>query len=94
MCCPRVLARFRPSAVRVRIRSRSPSARPHRTAIINRPVLVSVSARNSARDQNCPPASTMRLIYRQRRIISIFWKVFSGNREALARPAVVEAQSA
>jgi hypothetical protein len=38
------LARFWPSAVRVRIRSRSMSAKPPRTASISRPVLVKVSA--------------------------------------------------
>jgi hypothetical protein len=40
---PARFARSRPSAVRVRIRSRSTSARPPRTAIIKRPVLVPVS---------------------------------------------------
>jgi hypothetical protein len=44
--------------VRVRIRSRSTSAKPPRTAIISRPVLVAVSAHGSAGDRNCPPAST------------------------------------
>ena len=52
MCWPRFCARLRPSAVRVRIRSRSTSARPPRTAIINRPVLVPVSAHGSASDRN------------------------------------------
>jgi len=50
MRCPRFVARLRPSAVRVRIRSRSTSARPSRTAIISRPVLVLVSALGSAND--------------------------------------------
>ena len=59
MCCPRRLARSRPSAVRVRIRSRSTSARPPRTAIIRRPVLVPVSAHGSANERNCAPASTI-----------------------------------
>ena len=40
MCCPRRLARMRPSAVRVRIRSRSTSANPPSTAGISLPVLV------------------------------------------------------
>ena len=53
MCCPRFCARLRPSAVRVRIRSRSTSARPPRTTIISRPVLVSVSAQGSANERNC-----------------------------------------
>jgi hypothetical protein len=44
MCFPRALARLLPSAVRVRIRSRSTSARPPSTASIKRPVLVPVSA--------------------------------------------------
>ena len=61
MCWPRSLARARPSAVRVRIRSRSTSANPPRMAIISRPVLVDVSAHGSASDRNCAPASTMRL---------------------------------
>ena len=61
MCFPRALARLRPSAVRVQIRSRSTSARPPRTASINRPVLVPVSAHGSAKDRNCAFASTMRL---------------------------------
>jgi hypothetical protein len=60
-------ARLRPSAVRVRIRSRSTSAKPPRTAIISRPVLVAVSAHGSARDRNWPPASTMRLKARRSR---------------------------
>jgi len=50
-----------PSAVRVRIRSRSTSASPPNTASINRPVLVPVSAHGSAKDRNCALASTMRL---------------------------------
>jgi hypothetical protein len=48
-----------PSAVRVRIRSRSTSARPPKTAIIKRPVLVPVSAHGPARDPNCALASTI-----------------------------------
>ena len=59
MRCPRAFARLRPSAVRVRIRSRSTSASPPSTAIISRPVLVEVSAHGSASDRNCPPASTI-----------------------------------
>jgi hypothetical protein len=59
MCCPRAFARMRPSAVRVRIRSRSTSARPPSTAIIKRPVLVAVSVHGSASDRNCPLASTI-----------------------------------
>jgi hypothetical protein len=59
MRCPRFCARLRPSAVRVRIRSRSTSANPPRTAIIERPVLVPVSARGSASDRNCAFASTI-----------------------------------
>jgi hypothetical protein len=59
MCCPRATARLRPSAVRVRIRSRSTSANPPSTAIMRRPVLVAVSAHGSASDRNCPPASTI-----------------------------------
>ena len=61
VCCPRALTRLLPSAVRVRIRSRSTSARPPRTAIMRRPVLVAVSAHGSASERNCAPASTMRL---------------------------------
>ena len=59
MCWPRFCARLRSSAVRVRIRSRSTSARPPRTAIISRPVLVPVSAHGSARERNCALASTI-----------------------------------
>ncbi len=59
MCCPRFCARLRPSAVRVRIRSRSTPAKPPNTAIINRPVLVPVSAHGSASDRNCALASTI-----------------------------------
>jgi len=59
ICCPRALARLLPSAVRVRIRSRSTSAKPPNTASIKRPVLV--SAHSSATDRNCALASTMRL---------------------------------
>src|SRR5258706_11885836 len=47
MCCPWALARLLPSAVRVRIRSRSTSAKPPSTASIKRPVLVPVSAHGS-----------------------------------------------
>jgi hypothetical protein len=61
MCFPWALARFLPSTVRVRIRSRSTSARPPSTATIKRPVLVPVSAHGSANDRNCALASTMRL---------------------------------
>jgi hypothetical protein len=43
----------------MRIRSRSTSASPPRTAIISRPVLVAVSAHGSASDRNWPPASTI-----------------------------------
>ena len=57
MRCPRFAARLRPSAVRVRIKSRSTSAKPPRTAIIKRPVLVAVSAHGSASDRNCALAS-------------------------------------
>jgi hypothetical protein len=59
MRCPRFIARLRPSAVRVRIRSRSTSARPPRTAIIKRPVLVPVSAHGSATERNRALASTI-----------------------------------
>jgi hypothetical protein len=45
------------SAVRVRIRSRSTSAKPPRTAITSRPVLVPVSAHGSARERNCALAA-------------------------------------
>jgi hypothetical protein len=58
VCCPRALARLLPSAVRVRIRSRSTSARPPITAKHHRPVLVPVSAHGSANDRNCALAST------------------------------------
>ena len=51
MCFPRALARLLPSAVRVRIRSRSTSAKPPSTASISRPVLVPVSAHGSAKDR-------------------------------------------
>jgi hypothetical protein len=53
MCFPWALARLLPSAVRVRIRSRSTSASPLSTASIKRPVLVPVSAHGSAKDRNC-----------------------------------------
>jgi hypothetical protein len=43
----------------VRIRSRSTSANPPRTAIIKRPVLVPVSAHGSASDRNWASASTI-----------------------------------
>jgi len=52
-------ARLLPSAVRVRITSRSTSASPPRTAIISRPVLVAESAHGSASERHCPPASTI-----------------------------------
>src|SRR5215469_4390403 len=61
ICFPWALARLLPSAVRVRIRSRSTSASPPSTASIQRPVLVTVSAHGSAKDRNCALASTMRL---------------------------------
>jgi hypothetical protein len=61
MCFPWALARLLPSAVRVRIRSRSMSARPPRTASIKRPVLVPLSAHGSASERNCALASSMRL---------------------------------
>jgi hypothetical protein len=51
MGCPRAFARARPSALRVRIRSRSTSSSPRRTASIKRPVLVLVSAHGSAKDR-------------------------------------------
>src|SRR5690242_9197099 len=67
MCFPWALARFLPSAVRVRIRSRSTSASPPKTASIKRPVLVAVSAHGSAKDRNCAlvvhPASRIRLLW-------------------------------
>ena len=50
MCFPWALARLRPSAVRVRIRLRSTSAKPPRTASIKRPVLLLLSAHGSAFD--------------------------------------------
>jgi hypothetical protein len=59
MCCPRRFARSRPSAVRVRVRSRSTSAKPPSTASISRPVLVPVSAHGSANERNCTLASTL-----------------------------------
>jgi hypothetical protein len=61
MCFPRALARLLPSAVRVRIRSRSTSAKPPSTASISRLVLVPVSAHGSASERNCAFASAMRL---------------------------------
>jgi hypothetical protein len=51
---PRALARFHPSAVRARIRSRSNSASPPSTLSIKRPCAVVVSAHASARDRNPP----------------------------------------
>jgi len=57
--CPWALARLLPSAVRVRIRSRSTSASPPKTAIIKLPVLVPVSAHGSAGERNCASASTI-----------------------------------
>ena len=59
---PWALARLLPSAVRVRIRSRSTSARPPSTASIKRPVRVLVSAHGSASDRNSALASTIRLM--------------------------------
>jgi hypothetical protein len=56
---PWALARLRPSAVRVRIRSRSTSARPPNTASIKRPVLAPVSAHGSASGRNCAFASAI-----------------------------------
>jgi hypothetical protein len=61
MAFPWALARLLPSAVRVRIRSRSTSAKPPNTVSIKRPVLAPVSAHGSAKDRNCALASTMRL---------------------------------
>ena len=61
MAFPWALARVLPSAVRVRMRSRSTSASPPNTASIKRPVLVPVSAYGSAKERNCALASTMRL---------------------------------
>jgi hypothetical protein len=61
MRCPRFCARLRPLAVRVRMRSRSTSAKPPRTAIIKRVVLVTVSAHGLASERNCAVASTIRL---------------------------------
>jgi len=52
-CFPWALARLLPSAVRVRIRSRSTSASPPRTTSIKRPVLLVLSAHGSAKDRNC-----------------------------------------
>jgi hypothetical protein len=59
--CPRRFARLRSSAARVRIRSRSTSAKPPSTASISRPVLAPVSARGSKSERNCAFASTIRL---------------------------------
>ena len=61
MAFPWALARARPSAVRVRIRSRSTSARPPSTASIKRPVLLVLSAHGSASERHCALASTMHL---------------------------------
>jgi hypothetical protein len=66
MRCPRALARLRPSAVRMRIRSRATSASPLSTEIIKRPVLVAVSAHGSASDRNRPPLSTICLTMESR----------------------------
>jgi len=66
MRCPRFCAPLRLSAVRVRIRSRSTSANPPNTAIINRPVLVPVSAHGSASERNRALASTIRLMMANR----------------------------
>jgi hypothetical protein len=46
-------------AVRVRIKSRSTSARPPSTASIKRPVLLVLSAHGSATERNCALASTI-----------------------------------
>jgi hypothetical protein len=57
ICFPWALARLLPSAVRVRIRSRSTSAKPPSTARVTGPVLVPVSAHGSAKDRissSCP----------------------------------------
>jgi hypothetical protein len=50
MAFPWALARLRPSAVRVRIRSRSTSASPPSTASIKRPVLLVLSAHGFVTD--------------------------------------------
>jgi hypothetical protein len=62
MCFPWALARLLPSAVRVRIRSRSTSAKPPRTASNKRPVLGSVSAHGSAKDRNCDRRELNRML--------------------------------
>ena len=61
MAFPWALARLLPSAVWVRISSRSTSASPPSTASINRPVLLVLSAHCSAKDRNSALASTIRL---------------------------------
>jgi len=71
--------RLRPSAVRVRMRSRSTSARPPNTAIINRPVLVPVSAHGSASERNCALASMMRLTIANRSKVLRREAVNAGN---------------
>jgi hypothetical protein len=80
---------FRPSAVRVRIRSRSTSARPPSTASIKRPVLLVLSAHGSAEDRNCALASTLRLtmanrskVLRARRSIRLTVTTSPGGRLA------------
>jgi len=69
MCCPRAFARLRPSAVRVRIKSRSTPANPPSTAIISRPVLVVDSAHGSANERNCAPASAICLTMANRSML-------------------------
>ena len=66
ICCPWALARLLPSAVRVRIRSRSTSARPPSTASIKRPVLVPVSVHGSARERNCRAHDALQAVREQR----------------------------
>ena len=60
MAFPWALARLLRSAVRVRIRSRSTSARPPSTTSINRRVLLVLSVRGPAKDRNCALVSTIR----------------------------------
>ena len=57
----RFVDRARPSAVRVKIISRSTSATPPRTARNSRPVLLVVSAMGCERERKWPPASSTRL---------------------------------
>ena len=63
MAFPWALARLLPSAVRVRIRSRSTSARPPSTASIKRPVLLLLSAHGSAKDRNCALAYALKMSF-------------------------------